>query len=66
MDKIGKAEIDALLKMPFDIEIMGRLYYQARELLLSQGFDFYKHTIYAAISFMREFLTQSWMRKVEN
>jgi hypothetical protein len=42
MDKIGKAEIDALLKMPFDIEIMGRLYYQARELLLSQGFDFFK------------------------
>lgn len=42
MDKINKAEIDALLKMPFDIEIMGRLYYQARELLLSQGFDFFK------------------------
>lgn len=42
MDKINKAEIDALLKIPFDIEIMGRLYYQARELLLSQGFDFFK------------------------
>lgn len=39
MDKIGKAESEALLKMPFDFEIMGRLYYQARELLLSYGFD---------------------------
>lgn len=42
MDKIGKAEIDALLEMPFDLEIMGRLYYQARELLLSRGFDIFK------------------------
>lgn len=42
MDKIGKAEFDALLKMPFDLEIMGRLYYQARELLLSRGFDIFK------------------------
>ena len=42
MDKIGKAEFDALLKMPFDLEIMGRLYYQARELMLSHGFDIFK------------------------
>ena len=42
MDKIGEAELDALSKMPFDLEIMGRLYYQARELLLSHGFDFFK------------------------
>jgi hypothetical protein len=41
MNKIDKAEFDALLKMPFDLEIMGRLYYQARELLLSRGFDFF-------------------------
>jgi len=32
MNRIGQAEIDALLKMPFDLEIMGRLYYQATEL----------------------------------
>jgi hypothetical protein len=42
MDKICKAEFDALLKMPFDLEIMGRLYYQARELLLGYGFDVFK------------------------
>jgi hypothetical protein len=42
MDKIGKAELDALLKMPFDLEIMGRLYYQAKELLLSHAFDIFK------------------------
>ena len=39
MDKINKVEFDALLKIPFDLEILGRLYYQARELLLSDGFD---------------------------
>jgi len=39
MDKINKDEFDALLKIPFDLEILGRLYYQARELLLSHGFD---------------------------
>jgi hypothetical protein len=42
MDKISKAELDAILKMPFDLEIMGRLYYQARELLLGYGFDVFK------------------------
>jgi len=42
MDKTDKAEFEALLKMPFDLEIMGRLYYQARELLLSHGFDFFQ------------------------
>ncbi len=42
MDKISKAEPDALPKMPFDIEIMGRLYYQARELLLGYSFDIFK------------------------
>lgn len=42
MENIGKAEINALLKMPFDLEIMGRLYYQARELWLSYGFDLFK------------------------
>jgi hypothetical protein len=41
MDKIDQAEFDAILKMPFDIEIMGRLYYQARELLLNSGFDIF-------------------------
>jgi hypothetical protein len=41
MDKIGKTEFDALSKMPFDLEIMGRLYYQAKKLLLSHGFDFF-------------------------
>lgn len=42
MNRIGKTEFEALSKMPFDLEIMGRLYYQAKELLLSQGFDFFK------------------------
>lgn len=42
MDKISKAELDAFLKMPFDLEIMGRLYYQARELLLGYAFDVFK------------------------
>ena len=42
MESIGKAEINALLKMPFDLEIMGRLYYQARELWLSYGFALFK------------------------
>lgn len=42
MEKIGKAEVDALLKMPFDLEIMGRLYYQARELWLSRGLNIFK------------------------
>jgi hypothetical protein len=42
MENIAKAEIDALLKMPFDLEIIGRLYYQARELWLSYGFDLFK------------------------
>ncbi len=42
MNKISNAELDALFKMPFDLEIMGRLYYQARELMLSNGFDIFK------------------------
>jgi hypothetical protein len=42
MNAICKAELDALLKMPFDLEIMGRLYYQASELWLSRGFDIFK------------------------
>lgn len=40
MDKINQAEFDSLIKMPFDMEILGRLYYQAKELLLSHGFNF--------------------------
>jgi hypothetical protein len=39
MYNIGKTEFDVLSKMPFDFEIMGRIYYQARELLLSYGFN---------------------------
>lgn len=42
MNSICKAEVDALMKMPFDLEIMGRLYYQATELWLSHGFDIFK------------------------
>lgn len=40
MYRLDQAELDALSKMPFDIEIMGRLYWQAKELLLSYGFNF--------------------------
>ncbi len=36
---IGVTELNALLDMPFDLEIMGRIYWQAKELWLSQGFD---------------------------
>src|SRR4030042_4092505 len=42
MDKISKAELDAFLKMPFDLEIMGRPYYQAGEFLLGYAFDVFK------------------------
>jgi hypothetical protein len=41
MKTIEKVEFEALRNMPFDMEICGRLYYQAKELLLSQGFNLF-------------------------
>jgi len=42
MNTIEKVEVEALYNMPFDMEICGRLYYQAKELLLSRGFNLFK------------------------
>lgn len=39
MSSVNQTEVNVLLKMPFDNEINGRLYYQARELLAF--YDFY-------------------------